>query len=190
MKRLVACLLSALTLVLGWNAIMATPDPPKKKLGPEWTKDKDDEQLYRRKMEIEVIRRTTLESTGYTIPLVNHTVNIWETDDNRGAEVFMIPRVGNIPHGELDVRKDVKGKVSEMTVKLRDIIYYDLDGDGMIDAYFDNRRGKSIAKIVFEGRFVEVEDQKSIFGHAPNEKPEVGRTVRYIFEDGTWKIKK
>ena len=193
MKRLTTYLLCAATLFLGWNAIMAKPDPPKKKLGPEWTKDKDDDDLYRRKMEIELLRRPIgWYYTGYTIPLENHTVNIMESDENRGVNVVIISRVENSALGEFKIRKDVKGKVRDITAQLNDVYNYDLDGDGMIDAIVDKRKGKNVAKIVYEGRFVQVETNKDTFGHAPNQKPEVwgvGRKVRYIFEDGTWKVK-
>ena len=173
---------------------MAKSDPPKRKLGPEWTKDKNDEHLYRRKMEIELLRRPNgWDSTAYIISMENHIVNISEDDDNRGVNVVIISRLENSRLGEFKIRKDVKGKVSEMAAQMNDVFNYDLDGDGMIDAFVDNRKGKSIAKIVYEGRFVEVEQHKSTFGHAPNEKPEVwgiGRRERYILKDGTWTVKK
>lgn len=194
MKRLTAYLLCASVLFLGWNAIMATPEPPPKKFGPEWTKDKDDDQLYRHKMEIDVIRRTTWDNTGYTIPLENHKIHISETDENRGVNVHIIaPKGENNWDIELEIRENVKGKVSEITLYTQRVINYDLDGDGMIDAYYDKRGGKDKAMIVFEERFVEVEIFKSIFGHEPNKYPEVwgvGRKVRYIFDGGIWKIKK
>ena len=199
MKRLITYLLCAATLFLGWNAMMATSDHPQKKLGPEWTKDKDNELLYRRKMVIEVSRLDNgRESTGYTIPMEHHTVTISEADENRGVSVKVLQRGRNSPredslHGELEVRKDVKGKVYKMRVELRDNIYFDLDGDGMIDAFIDKRKGNGVAKIVYEGRFVEVEQNKTTFGgDPPNVKPEVwgiGHGIKFIFENGAWKIK-
>jgi hypothetical protein len=179
MKWVVVCSTCAAALVIGWNITLATPDVPRK-FGPEWTKEGD---KYHRKLEITVIHHAGGNLSAYTVPLERETVGIVETDDNRGFEVR------SHPHGAFGVVKDEKGKVTELSAYLRDNIYFDLDADGMIDALCDKRGGKQTPLIVFEGRFVEVEDNKAVFRPAPDEKLRVwglGRKVRYVFDRGSW----
>ncbi len=134
-----------------------------------------------------MIRHDGGNLSAYTVPLAKDTVGIVETDDNRGFEVR------GHPHGSFGVVKDEKGKVTELSARLRDNIYFDLDADGMIDALYDNRGGKQIPLIVFEGRFVEVEDHKAVFRRAPNEKLRVWgleRKVQYVFDKGSWLVER
>lgn len=179
MKDFILFSICAVALVIGWNNTPAASDAPRK-FGPEWTKEGD---RYLRKLEITVIHNAGGNLSAYSVPLEKDAVGILETDDNRGFEVR------SHPHGAFGVVKDQKGKVTELSAQLRDSLYFDLDADGMIDALCDKRGGKQTPLIVFEGRFVEVEDNKALFRAAPNEKLRVwglGRKVEYVFDGGRW----
>ena len=60
----------------------------------------------------------------------------------------------------------------------------------MIDALYDRRGESGRPMVIFEGRFVQVENSKSIFGGTPKgQKPTVwgrGRKVEYVFSKGVW----
>jgi len=62
--------------------------------------------------------------------------------------------------------------------------YFDLDGDGMVDALYDSRAGKRIPRVPFEGRFVRVEN--FITGFSTKKMWGIGRKVQYIFEGSAW----
>jgi hypothetical protein len=54
----------------------------------------------------------------------------------------------------------------------------------------DERDGNRVPKILFEGRAIQVEDQKSLFHVPVGEKIKVwgiGRAERYVFEGGKWR---
>ena len=87
---------------------------------------------------------------------------------------------------------DEKGKVRETTIKLSKNIYFDLDGDGVIDAFYDKRDKDGTPIVIFKGRLVPVEDFKSGFRTARNAKPTmwgIGRKEQYVFDKGVWNLK-
>ena len=170
---------------------MAIDESPRK-FGPEWTKDKSGD-FYTRKQDTEVLRRTDVDfkSTGYTLATEYDKVRISERDGNRGISVAVVPGKEIAPrHMSMEARKDEDGNVDQFKVDLKDVKYFDLDGDGMIDAIYDNRGENGRPMIIFDGRFVQVEDNKSGFGGTPKgETPRKwgrGRKVEYVFSKGVW----
>ena len=174
---LLATLSAMVMLGIGLSA-----DKPSRKFGPEWTKDKDGGN-YRRKMEIEVTHSVGGNVGGYTIPLEKDSIGISETDETHSFTV-------GSEQGHFRVEKNEKGKVTELSARFRECLYFDLDGDGMIDCFCDNRRVNRIPTIIFEGRFVQVEDSIDGFGAQEGKKPTargIGRKVKYVFDKGVWK---
>jgi hypothetical protein len=179
MKTRILSLLTAVA-VSWWAAVLVAGDQPRK-FGPEWTRRGD---MYYRTIEVKVSHSPGGNVSGYQVPLENDVVWVHEIDDNRGFTLL------HERYGEFKVFKDEQGKVQELSAKLKDNVYFDLDGDGMIDALYDKRGGKRVPMILFEGRLVEVEDSRIGFGIIPNLEKSmwgVGREVWYLFEDGTWK---
>ncbi len=188
MRTLVIGLTTALAVVIGWSIVMATDKPPRQ-LGPEWKKDGT---LMRRKMEIPLARQASgrPEWTIYTVEMENNTVQITENDTNGGVGVSSAP-IKDLSAEYMSVasRMNEEGKVREFTLHLKDNVYFDLDGDGMIDAFYDKRGKDCTPMVIFEGRFVQVEDFKSSFAASKGEKVTmwgIGRTVQYVFDKGVW----
>lgn len=183
MRTSTACLLMVSAAVVGWLSAVVTAGDQPRKFGLEWTRMGD---FYQRKMEINVTHSVGGNVGGYTLPLENDTVSVLEYDNNKGFAA------GSQPHGEIEVLKDEKGRAYELSARLGNNRYLDLDADGMIDALYDKRGGKRVSMIVFEGRLVEVEDSVNGFSVSRKDtlwKWGIGRKVRYVFEGGTWKAK-
>lgn len=189
MKAVAIFLTTAIAVIAtGWGIDAA--DKPAYKFGPEWTLNKE-KDIYYKKMEIPVGRRNNgAEWAWYTVEMEKNTVQIRESDNNAGVTVSAAPK-GDLgaQYGELQVYKDDKGKVRETTITLSKNIYFDLDGDGVIDALYDKTKSDGVPMVIFEGRFVRVEDSKSGFRTAKGEKPKkwgIGRKVQYVFDKGVW----
>ncbi len=182
---------TAATAILSWSLTMAIDEPPRK-FGPEWTKDKSGD-FYTRKQEAEVVRRTdpNFKSTSYFLATEFDKVRVSEHDGNRAIEVAVVPGKEIAPrYMSVEARKDENGDVNQFKVDLKEVKYFDLDGDGMIDAIYDNRGDKGRPMILFEGSFVQVKDSRLGFGGTPKgQKPEklgIGRKVKYVFDNGVW----
>ena len=190
MKALALVVTAASLIAIGWSVTMANDKPPRK-FGPEWTKDKSGD-FYTRKHDANVLRRTDVnfKSTDYTLATEHDEVRISERDGNRGISVAVVPGKEIAPrHMSVEARKDEDGKVDQFKVDLNDVKYFDLDGDGMIDAFYDNRGDKGRPMIIVDGRFVQVEDSRGFGGTPKGQKPEkwgIGRKVKYIFEGSAW----
>ena len=191
MKALALVVTAASLIAIGWSVTMANDKPPRK-FGPEWTKDKSGD-FYTRKQEANVLRRTDVnfKSTGYTLATEFDKVRVFERDENRGISVAVVQGDEKVPrYMSVEARKDEVGEVDQFEVHLKDVLYFDLDGDGMIDAFYDRRGENGRPMIIFDGRFVQVEDNKSGFGGTPKgETPRKwgrGRKVEYVFSKGVW----
>ena len=82
------------------------------------------------------------------------------------------------------VTKDEKGRVSEYTVFLGQMVYFDLNGDGVLDAKYDRKANQPM--IFINGGYVPVED--NVDGFRSRAKWGVGRKTRYVFEGDAWKV--
>ncbi len=146
-----------------------------RQFGREWTKVGDE---YHRTVEVKVKHSAGGNVSNYKLPLENGEVFVREVDDGRGFTV------GSHPYGEFQVVKDDKGRVTEYSVVLGNSRYFDLNGDGSIDAMYTG--DPRIPMIVFEGRTVRVEDSKTGFG--TRRVWAEGRGAEYLFEDGRWRV--
>ena len=136
-------------------------------------------QRVRRQVVVKRIRFGNGNATNYRLPLEHDELFATEIDGNQGFSV------GRFGIGSIDVRKNERGRASSYTVALGKIRYYDLNGDGYIDAMYD--RTKSRSKIILDGRFVDVRNSKSGFHRSFPVKSLDGRTV-YVFEGNAWKL--
>ena len=190
MKALALVVTAASLIAIGWSVTMANDKPPRK-FGPEWTKDKSGD-FYTRKQEANVLRRTDVnfKSTGYTLATEFDKVRVFERDENRGISVAVVQGDEKVPrYMSVEARKDEDGEVDQFEVHLKDVLYFDLDGDGMIDAFYDNRGDKGRPMIIVDGRFVQVEDSKGFGGTPKGQKPREwgrGRKAEYVFAKGVW----
>ncbi len=85
-----------------------------------------------------------------------------------------------------------KSAKRETTIQLSKNIYFDLDGDGVINAFYDNPGKNRTPMVIFEGRLIQVEDFKSGFHTARNAKPTmwgIGRNEQDVFDKGVWNKK-
>jgi hypothetical protein len=162
----------AVVLVLAPAFLAIGADAPQRKLGPEWTRVGDQ---YRRKVEVNGVRYAAGNVSSYTLPLENDEVFVSEVDDNRGFKV-------SHRYGQLEVKKDGRGRVAAHTAVLGEMLYFDLNGDGVIDAMYDGKAKRAL--IFFEGRYVQVEDSKAGFDSGP--RWAIGRGTQYIFAGDHW----
>jgi hypothetical protein len=187
---LVAALVCCLTV--------GAADEKRRAFGPEWKKVDPQSDLgkfgyeYERAVNV-TIRHTYGNVAGFELPLeCGDRAAGHELDDNAGATVEIRSRESET-YGGFAVSKDPKGKPESYTLSAGPNRYFDLDADGMIDAMYDNRDKRGVPMILFEGRFVPVEDQRSLFRRAPGETLKVwgvGRNEAYEFTKGRWNLTK
>ena len=202
MKTVFYILIATALSAFGWSLGLAIGNPPDKLgprvkaekppkvLGPEWKKEGT---LLTRTMEIPLGRQAngTPGWTWYTVDMENNTAEITERDDKRGVEISSSPR-GKLgaKYMSVDAPMDEEGNIKEFKVVLKEVLYFDLDGDGMIDAMVDNRGNSSVPMVLFENQFVRVEDSKLGFGGVPKgetaSKWGIGRKVQYRFVGNAW----
>ena len=194
MKALAIASITAIALILVGRGLGDAAEKPPRKFGPEWTPNKEGDTYYK-KIEIPVGRHANNlpEWNWYTVAMDNNTVQITESDDNLGVSMSASPK-GDLSKAfvDADIVLDEKGKVRETTIKLSKNIYFDLDGDGVIDAFYDKRDKDGTPIVIFKGRLVPVEDFKSGFRTARNAKPTmwgIGRKEQYVFDKGVWNLK-
>lgn len=164
-------------------------DQKRRAFGPEWKKaDGPIADEYERSIKVTFLHSSG-NVAGFTMPLECGD-HLWgnEIDDNAGSDVEIRPRDG-MPYGGFEVSKDPKGKAETFTVKVGPNLYYDLDADGVLDAMYDHRPGSRGPKILFEDKFIPVEDSRVIFRCARGETLSVsgiGRAESYEFKNGRW----
>ena len=181
MRTLMIGLAATLVAVICWSILVAADKPPRK-FGPEWTKNQDG-TMHSRKLEIEVKRQTNHgnANTFYNLPTENYSVRVDEHDDKLGLGAhFALKGDNSTEFMSIDARTDQKGKVEEFNVVLKSVLYFDLDGDGMVDALCDNRGKHSIPMVIFEGQFIQVEPFTT--GFATRKMWGLGRKVQYVFK--------
>ncbi len=85
----------------------------------------------------------------------------------------------------LEVRTDGDGKPIEFSVVLGPMMYWDLNGDGTIDARYNKATRKPA--IWIEDKWLEVQNTKD--GFSSREKRSADGTARYAFQDGHWAVR-
>jgi len=147
--------------------------------GPEWNKitfPNSNYVEYQRKLEITATHAGIGNVTNYAIPLENHSLNIFELDDNLGVNIHIRQ------YGEFSIAKDMQGKPESFTIGLGSIRYFDLNGDGYIDARYDGI--KEISEIFIEGKYLPVQSSKDGFKTRTRRSAD-GKT-EYVFSGGQW----
>jgi hypothetical protein len=183
-----------LIVALAGYVTLSAADEKRRTFGPEWKKIDPQSDLgkfgyeYERTVNV-TIRHSYGNVAGFEVPLeCGDSISAYETDDNAGANVEIRSR-DMATYGGFEMSKE-KGKAVSFTVRAGPNLYYDLDADGQFDAMYDNRSQPARKPmILFDGRFVPVEDQKSLFRVARGETPKVwgvGRNEAYEFTQGRW----
>jgi len=147
--------------------------------GPEWNKltfPNSNYVEYQRNLEITATHAGIGNVTNYTIPLENHSLNIFELDDNLGVNIHIRQ------YGEFSLAKDMQGKPESFTIGLGSIRYFDLNGDGYIDARYDGI--KEISEIFYQEKYVPVESSKD--GFKTRKRMSVDGKTKYVFSNGQW----
>jgi YD repeat-containing protein len=174
MRRIIPAL-AAIAVVTAGAAVA------QRKFGPEWTRVKTPHgEMYHRTLVSTVSHWPGGNVSSYRLPLESGEVTVNQDDEHRLTSV-------RLPDGsEFEATVDKNGKPTGRRLIMGDAVYFDLDGNGTIDALYEPRGGGDRRPfIVFEGRYVEVEDHKNAFDGRRKWAP--GRNVEYVFEGGRWR---
>ena len=147
--------------------------------GPEWTKktfENSNYVEYQRTLEITATHSGMGNVTNYPIALENHNLAVFEVDDNLGLNIHVRGLA------ELSIGKDMQGQPESFTVAIGAVRYFDLNGDGYIDARYDAKNEES--EIFFEGHYVAVNRTKD--GFKLRKKTSVDGKTQYVFSDSQW----
>ena len=147
--------------------------------GPEWNKvtfPNSNYVEYQRKLEITATHAGIGNVTNYPIPLENHSLSIFELDDNLGVNIHIRQ------YGEFSLAKDLQGNPESFTIALGAIRYFDLNGDGYIDARYDGTQ--ELSEIFYKGQYLPVQSSKDGF-KTRTRMSEDGKT-QYVFSGGQW----
>ncbi len=147
--------------------------------GPEWNKltfPNSNYVEYQRKLEVTATHAGIGNVTNYPIALENHSLNVFELDDNLGLNIHIRQ------FGEFSLAKDLQGNPESFTVALGAIRYFDLNGDGYIDARYDGT--KEISEIFLDGRYVPVQSSKD--GFKTRTRMSADGKIEYVFSEGRW----
>lgn len=150
-----------------------------KEFGPEWNKvtfPNSNYIEYQRKLEITATHAGIGNVTNYPVSLENHNLNIFELDDNLGLNIHIRQ------FGEFSLAKDLQGKPESFTIGLGAIRYFDLNGDGYIDARYDGI--KDISEIFIQGGYMPVKSSKD--GFKTGIRMSVDGKTEYVFSAGQW----
>ncbi len=129
-------------------AVAVAADPPKK-LGPEWTYDKE-AQHYFKMMQIKSVRSGAGGVGNYYLDLEHDKVWVSDSDDNIATSVHLNQTLS------LEVRKDPKGVSSGITADVNGCLYRDLNCDGAWDTWYDRRDGASKLCILYDNQWIQV----------------------------------
>lgn len=154
-------------------------DAVAREYGPEWNKvtfPNSNYVEYQRKFEVMATHAGIGNVTNYPVSLENHNLNIFELDDNLGLNIHIRQ------YGEFSLAKDLQGKPESFTIGLGAIRYFDLNGDGYIDARYDGK--KEISEIFLDGRYVMVKSSKD--GFKTRTRLSADGKIQYVFSGGQW----
>ena len=132
---------------------------------------------YQKKLNIVATHAGYGNTTNYPLRLEHNEILIYEVDDNLGFGI-------NIREfGEFSVKKDGNGKAAMYTIAIRNLRYFDLNGDGYFDSRYDANKQQS--EIMFEKKFIPVATGKGLVNLLEKQSPD-GKT-KYIFVENQWK---
>jgi hypothetical protein len=147
--------------------------------GPEWNKvtfPNSNYVEYQRNVQISATHAGIGNVTNYPVDLEHHSLNIFELDDNLGVNIHIRQ------YGEFSMAKDLQGNPESFTVALGAVRYFDLNGDGYIDARYDGH--KELSEIFIEGKYLPVKSSKEGVKSSTRTSLD-GKTV-YVFSGGKW----
>jgi hypothetical protein len=149
-----------------------------REFGPEWTKVANDEEraVHHKRLEVPVVHFGG-NVANYDVKLESDRLQIVEIDDNQGYWVE------NLQYGRFEVHKKADRTAAWYCIRFIGVQYYDLNGDGVLDAMVDWRQQHMRAFILVDDRFIEVDENV-----LPETRAAKARNVRYVFEDGKWRI--
>lgn len=174
MKKMLLIILCASTACVCGNALA-------REYGPEWKKvtfANSNYVEYQRKLEISATHAGIGNATNYPIELENHSLNVFELDDNLGVNIHIRQ------YGEFSMAKDLQGNPESFTVALGPVRYFDLNGDGYIDARYDGN--KELSEIFFEGKYLGVKTSRE--GVKSSTRVSLDGKTEYIFSAGQWRV--
>jgi hypothetical protein len=174
MKKPLLIITAILALQLSGNATA-------REFGPEWKKvtfSNSNYVEYQRKVEISATHAGIGNSTNYPLDLEHHSLNIFELDDNLGVNIHIRD------YGEFSLAKDLQGKPESYTVALGPVRYFDLNGDGYIDARYDGH--KEVSEIFFQGQYLAVQTTRT--GVKSPTRTSLDGNTQYIFSHGKWVV--
>ena len=114
---------------------------------------------------------------NYRVPLQHMKGEVVVMEKKDGTLLEMRSRLGS-----LEVHTDGAGKATEYSVVLGSMIYWDLDGDGTLEARYN--KTASQADIWIGNSWVQVRDSKD--GFRSRRKRSSDGTIEYEFKEGCW----
>lgn len=164
-------------------AVAVAADPPKK-LGPEWTEDKETKEFFKM-MQIKTVRSAGGNARNYYLDLEHDKVWVTDSDENIATSVHLNQTLS------LRMRKDPKGATSNVTAIMNRCVHYDLNCDGAWDAWYDRRDGADKLYILHDGRWVRVIDVYGSFRAQGNDKVVATPDLKtdYAWDGKVWNAK-
>lgn len=149
--------------------------------GPEWKKitfENSNYVEYQRHVEINATHAGIGNVTNYPLQLESHNLSIFELDENLGLNIHIRQ------FGEFSLAKDLQGNPESFTIALGSIRYFDLNGDGYIDARYDGNKESS--EIFYQDKILAVKSSKD--GLKARQRVSLDGNTQYVFSEGKWVI--
>jgi hypothetical protein len=167
-----------------------------KELGEGWRKVKGilGEDMVK-DMSIEMRCGNNNNTILYTVPMSNGTTVVLSEVRNKGQEggfEIQLPKSLNLIGYRSSVKQD---KYDFWEISCNKVYYRDIDGDGVIDTMYDGRDPKNPKPcIMLEGTWTAVANYKSQFSYSVGpidiEERSPDHSVKYVFVNGAWQLKK
>lgn len=167
------------TFIVFTFACTLTTNSVARDFGPEWTKktfENSNYVEYQRTLEITATHSGMGNVTNYPIALENNNLAVFEVDDNLGLNIHVRGLA------ELSIGKDMQGQAESFTIGIGAVRYFDLNGDGYLDARYDGNTEAS--EIFYEGQYVAVKRTKD--GFKLRKKSSADGKTNYVFAEGKW----
>lgn len=168
-----------LAFIIGISCVTLWTNVNSREFGDDWSKltfPNSNYVEYQKKIEITATHAGIGNTTNYPLQLENANLLIFERDDNLGMGIHIRE------FGEFSVNSTPDGSAASYTIGLGPIRYFDLNGDGYIDARYDGL--KEVSEIMFENRYVSVKTNKK--GNQSLTRESLDGKNKFYFEKGQW----
>jgi hypothetical protein len=135
----------------------------------------EDERSYERPVNAIAIRRSDANATEYQITsLLGNEFGITQSDDGSRLAIEIVG------HQKFEAFRE-RGRVVRCAFRFANVAYFDLDGNGCVDAFAD--QGKRRAGVFHDNKFVDVAWSTDLETGAALS---ADGKARYGFQEGRW----